>query len=142
MKYQFTRFVNCNWQWYLTHPHEFVKDVYREVRDFFVRGWRGYADSDVWGMDWYLATITLPMLKKIQSNKVGVPIEFTVVDKKEISMEEAEKTWNKVLQEMIDGYDAFIKQDDIVDIKEWKKLEKIRKQGFAQFSKYFGNLWD
>jgi hypothetical protein len=43
---------------------------------------------------------------------------------------------------MIDGFDAFIKQDDVFDMKEWRKLEKIRKQGFAQFGKYFGNLWD
>ena len=143
MQYKFNSFILASWKWYLIRPHEFFMDLFKEVRDFFVRGWRGYSDSDCWGTDWYLARIVPEMLKQMQKDMHGYPADFVTLGESTPELDKkAFEEWRKTIQEMIDGFDAFIKQDDVFDMKEWRKLEKIRKQGFAQFGKYFGNLWD
>jgi len=38
-------------------------DFYYEIKQFVQRGRRGWADSDVWSVDHYVASILIQMLK-------------------------------------------------------------------------------
>src|SRR5258708_21045784 len=63
-----------NYQYLLLHPWVIVQESYYQAKWFIQRGWRGYADCDVWGLDSYLAGWMPEALERLQKNKLGYPI--------------------------------------------------------------------
>ena len=134
----------------------FIKDVpynIRKIQWFIQRGKRGWADCDWWGMDYYLISIILPMLKELKKNQHGHPADLT------------EEKWNKILDEMVEGFEAAERalNDEYVDkfqpnwfesnekltketlnkcLEETIKDQKIFKEKMKVFVKYFFGLWD
>ncbi len=43
---------------------------------FFQRGWRGWADHDVWGLDCYLAGVMAGALRRLEATGHGFPADF------------------------------------------------------------------
>ncbi len=43
---------------------------------FFQRGWRGWADHDVWGLDHYLAGVMAGALWRLADTHHGYPVDF------------------------------------------------------------------
>ncbi|RLI00842.1 hypothetical protein DRO38_05860 [Candidatus Bathyarchaeota archaeon] len=82
-------------------------DVPRDVYRFFKRGlqrWkRGWADEDVWSIDWFLTDIIPPMIERLKKTKHGVPCGITNRQDEygnDKEFEEAKKVWNKTLDDI------------------------------------------
>lgn len=120
---------------------------------------QGYADTDVYNIDyWFLETI-VPMLKQLKEQRVGYPMDLSP------------EKWDKILDEMIFCFtecnentcsiknqcaEEYLNKplNEIKDVKNTKQkwLEKERKiceyrencknRGLNLFKKYFWNLWD
>lgn len=109
-----------------------IRLVHRHLIDFFYRGLRGYALSDVYNMDSYLSKITLEMLKEFKSRENSYPFNMTEVD------------WEIILNEMIEGFEAYREnlsypEDSTPELYEDRRRKFNR--GMAAFSAYFGNLY-
>lgn len=132
------------WQYYITRPHKFIYDCYRELRAFYQRGMRGWADCDTWSFDDYLSRVIPGGLKRLKDYIHGCPCEFT--DDQEgkpiRDVEEGCKEWAKVLQKMIDSFELNTKEQDEWPYQLTEEERKTRDEGYQLFIKYFGNLWD
>lgn len=56
-----------------------VRRQWRRFREFFVRGRRGWAESDTWGLDGYLARVMGEALEHLAENSHGYPL-YTTAD--------------------------------------------------------------
>lgn len=93
---------------------------------------RGFDDSETWSLDSTIAKFLVPRLKAFKECKNGYPARMT------------EKKWNKILDEMIEGFELYLTHD------EWElcqdkniyneKSLKVNK-ALKHFSKYFYDLW-
>ena len=113
--------------YYLLRPWEFFKDTYREIRSFLQRGYRGYADNDIWGLDEYLSRVISETTEYLAKNTSSYPDGMTFGN------------WKKILRQ--------ISKD--IQVKDYYKTEKEQLQSYAKrqealklFVKYFNYLWD
>ena len=113
----------------------------REVKWFIQRGKRGYADSDCWGIDFYLVDIIPKMIKQLKGNRGGVPscMFEDADDDSDKSWEKARKKWYKILDEIIKSFSLMEKELEILVLTE--EEIKIRNKGVKQLYKYFYSLW-
>ena len=131
-------FLTCHWSWYLLRPWEFVVDLYREGRSFVQRGSRGYADSDLWSLDWYLRRILAKGLRRLSATTNSYP-----------AVDEAKtyRDWTRILARMANGF------QDVIDYEEcgWEKdknyskmklVYKKEEESLRLLAKWFGHLWD
>lgn len=116
--------------WPIERIIEWPQDRIREIKWFIQRGRRGWADEDLWSLNYYLSDWMPNALEQLKKTKNSYPGNLTV------------KKWNKILDQMIEGFEASIKKDDTVDIKEYKQLDKIQKKGLQLFVDYYDDLWD
>ena len=128
-----------------------IKMIPREVKWFVQRGIRGWADSDVWSVDWYICKIMPPMLKRLKKIKHGYPCDMT------------EKQWDSIISDMIymfeiaskiQNYDAVFpsKKKETEAINAHRRKFRIKvltqeeysryKKGWKLFQEYFYSLWD
>jgi hypothetical protein len=106
------------WNWLEERP--------RKLYWFLQRGWRGYADCDVWDFDYYLAKIITSGLKKLAKNSHNaIPTK-----------EEFDK--------IIEGFDCamLLVEEPGLDHNEKILAEQIKNEGFDLFKKYFNYFWD
>ena len=134
----------------------FLKNIpwnLKQIKFFWQRGRRGFADCDWWGMDYYLVSIILPMLKELRKNIHGHPVDLT------------KEKWDELLGEMIIGFEAAnrVLEDDYYkevsgdsieairhatpkEIRKWGKLnwadQKLFHERMKLFNKHFFSLWD
>lgn len=110
----------------------FFIDLPKQIKWFFQRGWRGWADADIWSFDWYLSRVITSGLKHFKKNLHGHPPDIT------------SEEWEKILQKIIDGFQAWIEvqEFDSLDTIKLDKLVRKASTGRKLFSKWFGNLWD
>jgi len=119
-----------------------LSEVPGNLKDFYWRGKRGYADSDAWGIDSYLSSFMPEILRKMAEDKIGYPGD---ADDPNVDTPEH---WKQTLEKIAKGFEAVRQQDEIEfkDIKqykqEWDKLEKTRIEGMQLFTKYYNHLWD
>jgi len=144
----------------------FVDEVLCYIKRFIQRGKRGWGDADLWDMDIFLTNIILDMLIKLKKTKNGTPETF---DEATGKWDFNEERWDKILEEMIDGF-SIIKQchdskykldwNRDIDEKEKQRIEKHMKKAypdwrfvtkeeeakidlaFKNFVKYYCCLWD
>jgi hypothetical protein len=135
-----------------------VKDFPKEVKWFIQRGRRGYADSDLWSLDWYLSSWMPEALRKLAKEVNGCPSEL--YDHKAPTDHECHR-WERVLREIADGFEASRKLQDMEEFdivkKEPKKLTKedmrkidierkrlgaVHNRGMDLFKKHYFGLWD
>ena len=107
---------------------------------------------DTWGMDHTLAQIILPMLKQLKETKHGVPGDFVWDEEKQCEkpFKQAEKAWNKVLDQMIWSFEQILDEENDeqfhtggkFNVKAHQKHQKKIQDGLTLFGKYYRNLWD
>lgn len=161
MPYQVRRWFRWSeWRW-----------LYRRFIGFFQRGWRGYADHDVWGLDHYLASVLAPALRRLADTTHGIPMEFMEKAGYSYNPETGVETpgdteiafaaWKIWLREMADWFEWYdLDEDGISDDKGWiaedlseeeksrriqaymAKMEKFLTEILPQFVKHWGSLWD
>lgn len=122
----------------------YLEDKVREIKAFFQRGKRGYADCDVWNFDGYLCDVIIGGLKQLRKYKSGIPTEL--YDKYKPDEKAAHQEWNRRLDQMIEG---FIAGRKIIDLNyNWKNpktgalLRLKYNRGMELFKEHFFNLWD
>lgn len=106
-----------------------------DIKHFFQRAIRGYADSDTWGL-WYYTSEWMPKaLRDMKEMANGHPASLP----DESGMED----WKAILEKMARGFEAAIEMDEIsFNSEEYKKLEKEFDEGMDLFKKWYRNLWD
>ena len=139
---------------------DFIKYLPREIKWFFQRGIRGYADCDCWAIDEWFDKVVIPMIQSLKENKHGHPVNMT----KELwdielermiyylteSTEEGCSEKNEYTEDYLASlYENNQKKCDGIE-KEWIRREneitkykiEMKNKAFKLFSKYFYNLWD
>ena len=120
----------------------------REIKWFFQRARKGFAECDVWELSHYLASVIAGSVKRLKEIQHGIPGEIWTKDKTE---KQAMKEWNEILDKIIDSFGSLRDIDVIADVEPFnpekslkiiKKIEKEALVGQELFLKYFGNLWD
>lgn len=110
-------YATWTWRWALAGLN--VRSHWRQLRWYWQRATRGWADCDTWGMSTYLCEVVIPMLQRLKRTK-GTPGAF-VPDTYDaaVSDEEAEAVvsqgrvaWHAALDEMIAGFTAAAALDD------------------------------
>lgn len=165
-------FELCPWHWLYRLPHNIFHDWPIEVKWAWQRVFTGYDERVVWGPYDYLGKIILTHLKNFRNyNKHGYPIAI-LEDGDSEDQKMNENRWNKILDDMIDGWEFLVDDDKFndeivekygdernsedtfmgvkLDNKKWNKkcteeYEKLweEKQKKAQlFVQYFRSLWD
>lgn len=108
------------------------RDSYRAIKRGIQRGYRGWADEDVWGFDYYLTKVILGGLKRLKETKHGYPCDLT------------EKKWDKIINKMIYTFETNKSLFEGNKFFEQLSKEEQKKynEGFKLFQKYFNSLWD
>jgi len=128
---------------------QFVWRTPRELKWLWQRMTRGWADSDVWGMNSHLARVIPEMLLHLKENKMGSPAfifaDFMMAD--DIGHEK----WSSMLQEMADGFKAYEELHELDPndfptkealLAKEEEIEAKRKKGMGLFVEHFHSLWD
>lgn len=106
--------------YYFTHPVRFVKEIWRDILNFFHRGRYGYSCVDVWGFYYWWATAGAEALRYMAKHHCGYP------GTDEYSTPEA---WEKHLNELADQLDWCRKSCDLTSHEKsneyWKILNAI-----------------
>jgi len=117
----------------------------RNIKFFFQRGRRGYADCDTWSLDSHITDIMIPMLTRLRDHHCGVPCS------RGESYEVAEKKWIEILNIIIAGFESskrIIELDypDNLTAAELNVLYEadmiIFKKGMEVLTENFFGLWD
>lgn len=135
MKNPLTTYGLFGWNYahLITHPWKIADESYYRTKWFIQRGWRGYADCDVWSLDGYLTGWMPKALRTLADSKIGHPMGMTM------------KGWHTRLEAMADGFDA---AEEIQDLKhdhksrEEKEAWRRFNRGMKLVHKHFFNLWD
>lgn len=101
------------------------KRLKRHLKQFEEQGW---TDADTWSLDHSFAKYIAPRLKKFRELNNGYPGNLT------------EEKWNKILDEMIEGFEFAADENKYWDVdndENFKKLEKA----LDHFKTYFRALW-
>jgi hypothetical protein len=156
---------------YLTHPHEFIRETYLQIKWFIQRGRRGWADNSVWSFDHYLARVIYEGIERLRkSTYLGCPADFPKADGSTPDVKELLKckeydprfeAWREELGKIASGFKAWSERDDWYETEEWDLYESMPKkervewarkkdketydklqESLTLFKKYFVNLWD
>lgn len=133
--------------------------MFREIKWFFQKLFKGYNECDLWGLDCHLCELIIPRLKAFKKiNQMSYPSTF-----------KGPKDWHKAIDKMIwalenwdeDGYcfthygemkfgestnggvtvpllDTGCKMNKKLYEKHWQKVN----EGMDLFRKHFFDLWD
>lgn len=103
----------------------------KEIKYFIQRGRRGWADKDVWDVDYYLSKIIPPMITYLREVTHGHPADLS------------EKEWDEILEKIEQGFIASQRmQSSEYSIEEYEADEKIFNEGMELLAKWYFGLWD
>jgi hypothetical protein len=119
-----------NYAAYLYQPHKYVIALYDRMKWFVQRGYRGYADCDIWNLDYYLSGWMPAALKQLEQTKYGTPIGMT------------SRGWETRIRIMREGFEAVREMDDLSNRDRYKPLKHKMDKGLRMFAEHFLCLWD
>jgi len=132
----------------------YFSDGWFEVKEGFRRMFRGYGDYDVWGYNSANSVRQIAILSRLRRTKCGFPYTVFKEDGFEAPSDVQEKAWDKILDTMIDGFQAildwdevFIKDkngayDPVASDKARAKCMRRFKKGMKVYTEYYFTLWD
>jgi len=108
-----------------------LEELFRHLKWAWQRAYRGWDDTVVWSIDYYLAQYMPIWLRKLKEDKKGIPIGLT------------EEEWSVILYKITTGFEVAYK---IIEMDydghgqeiAYKKFE----EGMDLFKEYFFSLWD
>ena len=152
--------------WWYVYFWNWFSEIPRNTKYFIQRGKRGWSDRDVWCMHHYLTDTILDMLIQLRTNHCGYPATANKTGKWTFD----EKRWDKILQEMIEGFTILRKADNyeedlhyapnLSDDEERKRMEQSMrkdypgwrfttktedakvKRAFELLQQHYQSLWD
>lgn len=142
---KFWRF-HYSFKYSLTHPWIWLREFYWSLTYAAQRAFRGWDDTVIWDIDYYLSENMPIWLKILKETKTGVPAIF--YEKWGIQTDpegdkKAAKLFDDALDKMISGFEAAQHMDDAFG--NWEEEEKLLAKfdsGFELFHKYYFCLWD
>lgn len=113
-----------------THPKYF----WRELTAIFQRGINGFAPQDTWDLGYYFVRVYVDALKHFKKVSYSYPYQLTV------------KQWDKILDEMIEGFEAGLDayyELAITDEEKAKQqvLQKKYNKAIKLFLKWHETMW-
>jgi len=139
-------------------------DIRRNIRDFFQRGRRGWANSDTWEFSHYLSKVILGGVEHLEKIQHGMPTwkpgktDLECANEWDCILNAIINTF-RLAKEISDGKVCYLPLKDFTE-KEYRRLAKAlenskhrmkvlnRKEvfeyeeGFRLFAEYFFSLWD
>jgi len=85
-------------------------------------------NEEIWNLESSFLEWIVPRLKLLKKNNISYPGYMT------------EEKWDKILDEMIDGFESNLERMDMLD--ETEENNKKLARSLHLFSKYFKHLWD
>ncbi|MFA5071141.1 MAG: hypothetical protein WC511_02110 [Candidatus Pacearchaeota archaeon] len=131
-------------------------DIQRACITAYQRVTRGWADEDVWSIDYHLCEVVPEMLEQLKKDKNGVPQKYIMkiyeergldvrdsfCDIPEEIIEEADKRFTQSIDKMIAGFKAHKQISDWDFTPETHlELDRIYREGMQKFVDDFENLW-
>ena len=134
---------------------------FREIKWFFQRGYRGWADCDIWSFDTYLSKVIYSGLIRLKEKQNILPTLHSG-----ITEEDAQKEWDFIMNEVIYAFKMWhrcansdaefwypdnngehalkpIVEEKYPDIYLMSKEDDARmKNGMKLFIEHFGSFWD
>ena len=119
------------------------RKIYRKIKKFIQRGFRGWAEEDVWSLHYHLARIISESVHRLRLTSHGYPCVL-----------KDEYEWDDILSKIEMAFSLAMYEDALirfVDCKESpsgyktarnEEMEKSIEEGMDLFKKYFFNLWD
>lgn len=105
-------YASWTWRWALAWLN--VRSHLRQLRWYWQRATRGWADCDVWDMSTYLSEVIVPMLQRLKTKRgtpgAFIPDESTGDDDADVA--KGRTAWEAALDAMIAGFTAAIALDD------------------------------
>lgn len=135
----------------LTHPWEILREWKRQIRWGYQRVFRGWDDRAVWSLNYHLAEIIPPILKKLKEDKVGIPMfcfeglpyeDENTYSYSDESMEIADERWNAILDEMIVGFEIYNKLWEEPSYEKEREEYKKVERALDLLKEHFESLWD
>ena len=138
----------------------------RRGKWFLQRGWRGWADHDVWGLDAYLAAVMAGALRHLAAHHHGHPVDFlpdyeTRWDFTEEESAAAAAAWTAWLRDKAAALDWYARDEDgISDDLGWisddlseeervaridahqEKMRRFHEEIMPDLVRRWGALWD
>ena len=130
-----------------------ITNIPNTLQHYYQRITKGYSYQDVWSLDYSIANLIVNGMKDLkQYNAIPMQVypkayfkseHYQKGGKKLTNKEQekyrkiAEKNWNKVLDDIIAGYQAWLDDDWRTKPETGKKLEKAQKL----LNKYWGGFW-
>lgn len=127
------------WWWNITlHIHWWMqkhgpRSTKNMVVAFWQRGKRGWADSDIWNFDGYLAEVIRDGINRLNETKHGWPGEPMTYEE-----------WGQILTEIAEGMQAHLDLLDATRFDHQREIDLRAKRDLAldHMKAYWGNLWN
>lgn len=126
--------------------------LYRNIKNFWQRGRRGWSDEDVWSLDRYMARVIGEALLHLAATNHGAPSGYPVEypDVNTENMFEVETDFEQWDRDLTRWGKTFIKYSKEVDIdlplEEYWDEEARRhdefKKAWTEMTPWLGSLWD
>jgi hypothetical protein len=139
----------------ITHPWVIIDYVFRKIKHAFQRAFRGWDDTVIWSIDYYLSDMLPVWLRELKNNKTGVPSIFfkendNIVHENgsvfptDETMAVRRKEWEEVLDKIIIGFESYNAREEYKFETKEEEAELTRKfeEGFDLLHKYWGCFWD
>lgn len=143
--------------YYLKHPHKYIHECYLTVKYFIQRGYRGYADCDIWDLGSYLNKVLPSAIRECVKGKYGTPVGFATevfpvklmktsfTDLTAEEWDEIHKAWVDCAEQMAVGFEASQEINEEMPAptsERYRELEAKRNRGLNLFSKFYEYLWN
>jgi len=133
-----------------------MKALIADIKAFWQRGRRGWADRDCWSLDYYLSGVLADSIEHLKNINNGYPGIHPDSHKKDYGDPRGGgKLWIAIQDVVIDGLRAHRKLvnmewpteiDPVRDRKElaaWEsEMERRQRVAFVLLQEYWGKLWD
>ena len=117
-----------------------IKMFFKCVKWSYQRIVRGYADTDVWSLDWFYSKLFANTLRHLADHHCGVPQEFND------TIDENPDGWARWLYDTAHCFEEADRLEDTINLDNHKRVQKEiddwRKEGLHRIGNYWGNLWD
>lgn len=137
-----------------------IRNIPTNIKNFYQRGKRGYADCDVWDIRFWFTKTLIPMLEKLRKERYGYPCNMSskqwdmelermiyyfkestdefCSEKNEYEEEWYNSLWSAQKNEDKEIRDKWLKREDAIV----KYKENMKNKGLELFSKHYYDLWD
>ena len=111
--------------------------IYKKIKWFIQRGRRGWSDYDLLDLNCYVAEMMVSALAEMKKKTIGFPGDLS-----KMGTEAGFQEWLKILGKMIDGFDAYLKIQDMSHGEgKFEETRAVYVEGLNLFRKYFNDLW-